>query len=100
MLLYGVIMRQIKKAVAIEYKKTNQALPKISAIGKGDVAEAIIKLAKMNKIAVAENEFLVETLSKFKIYSVIPIETFSAVAEILSFVYKLNPNRGDYEKHE
>ncbi len=78
------------KAVAIKYDKEQHDAPHIIASGKGLIAEQIISLALANDIKVRKDEDLVELLSKIEIDSVIPLEAFTAIAEILSYIYKAN----------
>ncbi len=64
--------------------------PKVIAAGRGSVAEQILALAFANGIKVREDADLAELLSAVDIDSEIPLEAFTAVAEILSYVYRAN----------
>ena len=64
--------------------------PKVIAAGRGSVAEQILALAFANGIKVREDADLAELLSAIDIDSEIPLEAFTAVAEILSYVYRAN----------
>lgn len=87
--------RQI--AVALEDSKTGKELPRISAAGRGRIAEQILQMAFENDIKVREDGALAEMLASIEIDSPIPTEAFMAVAEILSYVYRANgePNPFD-----
>ena len=87
--------RQI--AVALEDSKTGKELPRISAAGRGRIAEQILQMAFENDIKVREDGALAEMLASIEIDSPIPTEAFMAVAEILSHVYRANgePNPFD-----
>ncbi len=78
------------KAVALKYDKTNDPAPRIVASGKGAIADQILTLAFANGVKVRKDADLVEVLETLDVDSVIPLEAFAAVAEILSYVYKAN----------
>lgn len=84
-------------AVAITAQEDGQKIPKITAAGRGKLAEQILDLAFANGIKVREDSALAEMLAKIELDSPIPSETFLAVAEILSYVYRANgePNPFD-----
>lgn len=77
-------------AVALEYDRRKNPAPKIVASGKGAIAEQILNIAFANGIKVREDAELAEILSLLEIDSIIPIEAFAAVAEILAYVYREN----------
>lgn len=79
-----------RSAVALSYDKEKDPAPRIAAKGKGLIAEQIIKVAEQHEIPIREDAALVEILEKLDIDSVIPLEAYAAVAEILNYVYKLN----------
>lgn len=81
---------RIAKAVAINYDNKNDAAPRITATGRGAIAEQIISLAFANGVKVREDADLVEVLEKIEVDSPIPLQAFAAVAEILAYVYKAN----------
>lgn len=83
----------IKKAAALTYKPGDNA-PKISAMGKGEIAERIIKVAKENEVPVFENSELIETLMSFDLGSEIPPELYNVVAEILVFISNMDRKKG------
>lgn len=76
-------------AVALKYDGT-MISPKIIAMGADLIAERIRQIAKDNKIPIVENKPLARTIFKtLKIGQQIPRELYTAVAEVLSYVYKL-----------
>ncbi len=79
-----------KTAVAIEDDRGKGLPPRITAAGRGKIAEKILQLAFENDIKVREDSTLAEMLAQIEIDSPIPSEAFMAVAEILSYVYKAN----------
>lgn len=80
---------KIKKAVALSYDTTLTA-PKITALGKGEIAEKIIQTARANNVPVFENSTLVETLISLDLGSEIPPELYAVVAEILVFISEID----------
>lgn len=83
-----------QKAVALEYDGSADAAPRITATGTGHVAEQILALAFANGVKVREDADLVEILSLLEVDSVIPVEAYAAVGEILSYVYRANARAG------
>lgn len=79
-----------QKAVAIEYERGKDSAPRITASGQGHLAEQILQIAFANGVKVREDADLVEILSVLEVDSVIPLEAYAAVGEILSYVYRAN----------
>jgi len=77
-------------AAAIEYDNKKDAAPKVTAKGRGSIAEKIIKLAMEHNIPIKEDPALVQILSRLDIDEQIPVEIYKAIAEILAFVYSIN----------
>lgn len=84
-------------AVAITGSEDGSGMPRISAAGRGKLAEQILQLAFENGIKVREDSALAEMLAGIELDSPVPSEAFFAVAEILSYVYRANgePNPFD-----
>lgn len=79
-----------KMAAALSYDRTIDFSPKVTAHGKGLIAEQIIKKAKENSVPILEDASLVELLSDLNINEAIPTELYEAVAEVFAFVYNLD----------
>ncbi len=77
-------------AVALQYEAGKDAAPRVSASGQGAIAEQILNIAFANGIKVREDAPLAEILGMLEVDSLIPLEAYAAVAEILSYVYKAN----------
>lgn len=85
-----VITNPTHIACAIQYDPKSMAAPRLVAKGAGHVAEKIKELARANNIPVMENKPLARAIFKtLKIGQTIPRELFTAIAQILSYVYKL-----------
>lgn len=89
---------QSSKAVALEYDEADHAAPRIIATGHGLVADQIVALAFAHGVRVREDAELVDILAELDVDSVIPLEAFTAVAEILSYVYQANAIYGKPSK--
>lgn len=77
-------------AVAISYQPDQENAPRLVAKGQGWVARQIVEIAEQSGITVREDADLAEILSKVDVDSEIPLEAFTVVAEILSYVYEKN----------
>jgi flagellar biosynthesis protein len=89
--------KQSSVAVALTTGGKKDDAPRITAAGRGKIAEQILQLAFANGVKVREDSALAEMLTKIELDSPIPSEAFLAVAEVLSYVYKANgePNPFD-----
>lgn len=85
-----VITNPTHLAVALSYKPSMMAAPKVVAKGAGYVAEKIREIALENGIPIVENKPIARSLFKtVEIGQTIPSSVYRAVAEILSYVYRL-----------
>lgn len=82
-----------KKAVALEYNKNRDSAPKVTAKGKGYIAQQIIDIAKENDIYIKKDPDNVELLTKLDIDEEIPENMYVAIAEIFSFLYEIVNNK-------
>lgn len=77
-------------AVALSYNPPKDKAPRVTARGRGFIAEKIIELAKFHNIPIKEDPQLVQILCQLDLDEEIPSELYRAVAEILAFVYSIN----------
>ena len=77
-------------AVALHYDPDQPELPRVVASGRGGVAEQILELAFSHGVKVRTDADLAEVLAAVEVDTVIPVEAFVAVAEILAYVYRAN----------
>jgi flagellar biosynthesis protein FlhB len=90
----AVVVNPTTFAVAIRYRKEDGA-PRVTAKGKGALAEVIRDLARENGVPIVENVPLARLLYKrVKVGKEIPIETYKAVAAVLAFVYRITGRKG------
>ena len=79
-----------KKAVALQYNEDTDVAPRLVAKGKGYVASNIIEAAQKHSIPVYQNKSLVNLLMALDIDKEIPADLYTAVAEVLAYVYRLD----------
>ena len=77
-------------AVAIKYEAGKDEAPRITATGQGAIADQIMQIAFAHGVKVRQDAPLAEILTMLEVDSLIPLEAYAAVAEILSYVYKAN----------
>ena len=77
-------------AIALQYDAGEMIAPKVTAKGAGHIAEKIKEIARFHHIPIVENKPLARTMFKtLNIGQNIPRELYKAVAEVLSYVYRL-----------
>lgn len=81
---------KMKKAVALQYDREQDAAPRVTAAGTGDLAEKILQIAREKAVPVYKDPVLVEMLSHLDLGKEIPPEMYNMVAEVLIFVYGLD----------
>jgi flagellar biosynthesis protein len=85
--------KEIKKAVALKYDRSQDSAPKVTAKGQGRIADKIIELAEKHDIPIKDDPDLIEVLSSLDLNEEIPSEIYVAVAELLAFVYSMNSQK-------
>ncbi len=75
--------------IAVTLKWDGQGAPRVTAKGRGDIAERIIMLAQEHGVPMREDKALVELLSSIELGREIPTLLYVAVAEVIAFAYAL-----------
>ena len=75
-------------AVALGYEAATDAAPRVTASGRGAVADRILAAAAEAGVPVCTDPDLAHLLAALDIDEVIPLEAFSAVAAILVALYR------------
>ena len=96
----GKTGRRVPTAVALTYEYGSPSPPKVAASGRGALAEKILELAFANGVPVREDADLAELLATVDLDCEIPTEALIAVAEVLSYLYRLNGRFGDTQPGE
>lgn len=78
---------ETKEAAALKYEDGKDFAPRVTALGRGYLAERMIKEAESSRVQVVEDEGLSHVLHRLSVGDAIPEELYRVVAEILSFVY-------------
>ena len=82
--------KQQPGAVALTYDSGKKRAPRVTATGRGPMAEKIMHLARKHNIHIHNDPDLLETLSQLDLNSEIPPSLYEVVAELLAFIYLLN----------
>lgn len=86
----AVITNPIHIAVAIQWHEETESAPRIVTMGRGTIADMIVKAAQEFDVPVMRNVELAQTLfEKGEISDYIPEETYQAVSEILRWLENL-----------
>jgi flagellar biosynthetic protein FlhB len=86
-----VVTNPTEFAVALQYDPASMNAPKVVAKGQGYIAARIREIAIANGIPILERKPLARALYKMcNVGQEVPEEYFSAIAEILAYVYELN----------
>ncbi|TKB80677.1 MAG: hypothetical protein E8D45_03035 [Nitrospira sp.] len=79
-----------QSAAALEYSPSKARSPRVTAQGRGEMAQRIIQEAKRAGVPIREDPTLVDLLLQLDLDQAIPPELYQAVAEILFFIYRLS----------
>ena len=79
------LSRQV--AVALEYD--GHGAPRVTAKGRGEIAQKIVETAREHDVAVEQNVLLAEALSAVELEDTIPEELYRATAQVIAFVLSL-----------
>ena len=86
-----VVTNPTEFAIALKYDSTTMHAPKVVAKGQGYIAQRIREIAISNGIPILERKPLARALYKLvQVGQEIPEQFYSAVAEILAYVYELS----------
>jgi flagellar biosynthesis protein FlhB len=86
----ALVVNPTMVAVAIRYRKDEGRAPRVTAKGKGALAEYMRDLARRNAVPIVRDVPLARLLHrKVKVGAEVPASTYRAVAAVLAFVYRL-----------
>ena len=89
-----VITNPTHYAIALEYDPQKMPAPKILAKGTDFIALKIRKIANQHLIPIIQNPPLARALfDAAEVDEFIPLEHYKAVAEVISYVIKIRPNK-------
>ena len=82
-------------SMALAYDRTTMPAPKVLARGAGILALRIREIARNAGVPIVENKPLARSLYRsVRTGDVIPESLYRAVAEVLAYVYKVDPTKG------
>ena len=81
-------------AVALKYDAEADLAPKVVAKGFGLLAETIKRIARESGVPIREDEGLAGALARLQVNQEIPPELYTAVAEILAFIFRMDELAG------
>ena len=84
----------LKKRVAVALEYDFKGAPRVTAKGKGHVAEAIVAMAREHGVTIEENHVLAEALAQIELDDEIPEALYRAVADVLTFVLRARGELG------
>lgn len=79
-------------AVALHYD--GRSAPRVTAKGRGQVAERVIEIAREHGVPLHENGELVGLLARLELGAEIPRELYLAAAQVIAFAYSLKAGTG------
>lgn len=86
----ALVVNPTHVAVAIRYRKGEGKAPRVTAKGKGKLAELMRELARSNGVPIVQDVPLARLLyRRVKVGKEVPADTYKAVAAILAFVYRV-----------
>jgi flagellar biosynthesis protein len=77
-----------KPAVAVALAYEHPGVPRVSATGRGELAERIVETARASGVPIEENPALAEALAQVPLDEEIPVELYKAVAVVIGFVLR------------
>ncbi len=83
-----------RSAVALKYDPDSLGAPRVTAKGKGLIAEQIIELAQEHDIHIHQSPELLDVLIRLELGDEIPESLYKAIAEIIAFTYRLAEEKG------
>jgi flagellar biosynthesis protein FlhB len=96
----AVVVNPIHMAAAIYYERGKSSAPVIVAKGRNLIAEQLKEIAREEGIPIIRNISLAHALNKIELDEQIPEQLYTAVAEVLNFVYKLEQQHGGRKKRK
>jgi len=79
-----------QRQVAVALQQEPAGAPRVTAKGRGKLAEQILAIAFDRGVKVRTDADLAEILAAVEVDSEVPLQALAAVAEILSYVYRMS----------
>ena len=82
--------RERPVAVAVALHWDGASAPRVTAKGRGELAQRIADTARAHDVPISDDPQLVEVLAQVEVGHVIPEILFVAVAEVIAFAYAVH----------
>lgn len=92
--------KEDKFAAALKYDPAKDQAPRVTAAGRGEIAERILETAKREGVVIHQDVMLAQALVNLGVGKVIPPELYQVVAEILVFTARIDQKAKDYIKQK
>lgn len=83
-------MTDQSKSLAVALQYAAPSAPRVTAIGRGELARKIIEVGTASGVAISENPELAMALSNVEIDDEIPENLYRAVAEVLAYILRVS----------
>lgn len=83
-------MSDATKSLAVALQYAAPSAPRVTAIGRGELAHKIIDVGAASGVAISENPELAMALSNVEIDDEIPENLYRAVAEVLAYILRVS----------
>jgi flagellar biosynthesis protein len=83
-------MSQGRNALAIALKYEKPHAPRVTAVGRNELARRIIELAEAHGVPISRNPELAAALSRVELDTEIPESLYRAVAEVLTYILRIS----------
>lgn len=83
-----------REAAALKYDAERERAPRVTALGKGYMAQRMVKEAQRHQVEVVRDQKLSHALHQLNVGDEIPEALYRVVAEILALVYRMDRKRG------
>ncbi|MFO1435969.1 MAG: EscU/YscU/HrcU family type III secretion system export apparatus switch protein [Gammaproteobacteria bacterium] len=78
-----------KGSVAVALRYDGDGAPRVTAKGRGPIADAILERAREHNVPISNNGDLVQLLSQVELGDEIPESLYVACAQVIAFAYHL-----------
>lgn len=82
------------RAIALTYNPEHDNAPVVAAKGAGELARKILSIARERNIPIRKDPDLIALLASVDVLEEVPPDLYTAVAEILAFIYRVNEKKG------
>jgi flagellar biosynthesis protein len=77
-----------KSRLAVALRYDAPSAPRVVAVGRGELGERIVEIAREHGVPIEENPALAEALSTIELDDAIPEALYQAVAVIIAFILR------------